>query len=140
MAFKHLPIDGFLDDAREIKKTYPDFGNDLKRVRLDLSDNPVSKAEASLGGGLYKYRTDITGKPSGKSFGARIVYLVITHDYEIWYLACFDKSDLKNLTKSELAQLKKLAKQMIDLPSKERLDKFGAVSLIKKESKKYSPE
>jgi hypothetical protein len=62
MAFKHLPIDGFLDDAREIKKIYPDFGNDLKRVRLDLSDSPVSKAEASLGGGLYKYRVDITGK------------------------------------------------------------------------------
>ncbi len=53
MPFKHCPIDGFLDDAREIRKTYPDFSDDLKFARDDLSENPISKAEASLGGGLY---------------------------------------------------------------------------------------
>jgi len=43
MPFEHWPIDGFLDDSREIKKTYPDFSDDLKKARLDLSEDPISK-------------------------------------------------------------------------------------------------
>jgi len=85
-----------------------------------------------LGGGLYKYRLEITGKPGGKSYGARIIYLVITDDNEIWYLACFDKSDLKDLPPAEKVQLRKLAKIITDMTSSERKDRFGVFGPKKK--------
>jgi hypothetical protein len=64
-----------------------------------LEENPEQGDH--LGHGLYKLRISITGKSSGKSFGARIIHLVISVHYKIFLLNVYDKSKKKDLTKEE---------------------------------------
>ncbi len=134
MPFKHIIHDGFLKDARAIKNIYPKFGEDLKRLRQSLeaktgANNPNSK---DLGGGLFKFYLSITGKPASKSFGARIIYLLITSDEEIWYLMCYDKSDKRDLTHTDKKAIKKLAIEINNISSEERLLKFRSGTLARK--------
>ena len=111
MSFKLYPTEEFKKNAKKIKGKYPDFKNDLFEFAKDLKKDPLSFPSLDpLGDGLFKCRVEITGKPAGKSFGARIVYLVITADNEVWVMTCFDKSDKKDLSPSELASLRNKAK------------------------------
>lgn len=111
MSFKIYPTEEFKKYAKKIKDVYPDFRNDLYAFAKKLKQNPLSFPSVDpLGDGLFKCRVDITGKPAGKSFGARIVYLIITADNEVWMMTCFDKSDKKDLSPQELASLRLKAK------------------------------
>src|SRR5882724_4924739 len=111
MSFKIYPTEEFKKNARKIKDIYPDFRNDLFEFARKRKRNPLSLPGLDpLGDGLFKCRIDITGKPAGKSFGARIIYLMITADNEVWVMTCYDKSDKKDLSARELASLRLKAK------------------------------
>jgi hypothetical protein len=78
MNYKHYPTSEFLNKASEIKKVYPSFGDDLKAMRKDINSLSSFKGQPhidDLGGGLFKYRLEITDKPASKSYGARIIFL-----------------------------------------------------------------
>jgi hypothetical protein len=111
MSYKLYPTEEFKKHAKIIKDIYPDFKNDLFELSKELKKDPLSVPGLDpLGDGLYKCRVDITGKPAGKSYGARVIYLVITADGEVWVMTCFDKSNKKDLSGAELAALRKKAK------------------------------
>ena len=81
MSYKLYPTEEFKKNARKIKGKYPDFKNDLYLFAKKLKKNPLSFPSLDpLGDGLFKCRIDITGKPAGKSFGARVIYLIISSD------------------------------------------------------------
>lgn len=111
MSYKIFPTEEFVKAAKKINSIYSDFRTDLASLGRKLKKNPLSIPQLdSLGDGLFKCRIEITGKTSGKSYGARIVYLLISADKEIWMMTCFDKSTKKDLSITELEALRTIAK------------------------------
>lgn len=108
MSYEVLTTDEFLKDAKSIIKTYPDFKHDIQNTILSLEENP--ERGDHLGHGLYKLRISISGKSSGKSFGARIIHLVISVHNKIFLLNVYDKSKKKDLTKEDTKILVQRAK------------------------------
>ena len=70
MSYEVLTTDEFLKDVKSIIKIYPGFKHDIQNTILLLQENPEQGDH--LGHGLYKLRISITGKSSGKSYGARV--------------------------------------------------------------------
>jgi hypothetical protein len=111
MSYKIFPTEDFIKAAKKIKATYPDFKGDLAKLGKKLKKDPLTIHQLdALGDGLYKCRIDITGKTAGKSYGARIIYLLISADKEVWMMTCFDKSSKKDLSPAETKALRSQAK------------------------------
>jgi|GEM_PF-1784768 len=136
MSYRHFPTDSFLNDARDIKKDYPEFSDDLKKMRKQLDKLSSFKNQTyidDLGHGLFKLRLEITGKSISKSYGARVIFFFISIDKEIWYLTCYDKSDRGDILPQEMKHIKKLVNQIMSTyPPSDRLKKFGSSTLGKK--------
>lgn len=64
------------------------------------------------GGGIRKVRFAVGGR--GKSGGVRIVYYYHDRQNPIYLITVFAKNEQANLTKGEVADLKKLVKRLID--------------------------
>ena len=95
--------------------------NILLKTLEDISKNLNI---VNLGGGLCKGRTPRTGK--GKSSGYRT--LVVYREMEkAIFIYGFSKTDRDNLDKDELKYFKKLAKDLLQLSTKEysRQEKLG---------------
>ena len=137
MSYKLYPTEEFKKNAKKIKGKYPDFKNDLYLFAKKLKKNPLSFPSIDpLGDGLFKCRIDITGKPAGKSFGARIIYLIISADNEVWIMTCFDKSDKKDLTSKELSSLRAKAKAAQNVhPGSERDEVLKSIHRKKRKRK-----
>lgn len=73
---------------------------------------------ADLGGGLYKVRTAGTGK--GKSGGFRTLVAYKEMDKAIFVFG-FSKTEKDNLDEDELRSFKKLAKDLLQISTKEYL-------------------
>jgi len=129
MSYNHYPTTEFLKKASEIKKVYPSFGDDLKRMRMDINSVSSFKGQPhidDLGGGLFKYRLQIFDKPASKSYGARIIFFVLKDDNELWYLTCYDKSDTGDLSPAQKKAFKKLVGEIKGTsPKEKRLSIFG---------------
>jgi hypothetical protein len=97
----------FEKEAAKIISSYPAFKQDLIRLRESLSVNPEQGKH--LGSGVYKIRLEITGKPAGKSYGARVIYVIFSVTSEILLLKVYDKSETKDLSKSEEKLIRKMA-------------------------------
>lgn len=139
MGYKHIPTDFFLNSARDIKKDYPEFGNDLKKMRksLDKLSSFINQPHIdALGHGLFKLRLEITGKPASKTYGARIIFFFIAADREVWYLTCYDKSDAGDITPQEFKKIKEIARQIAATKIISRLLKFGSKTLGKRSRSK----
>jgi hypothetical protein len=80
-AFKVSQLPVFEKEASKIISKYPAFKNDLIGFRNKVSLHPEQGEH--LGSGVYKVRLEITGKPAGKSYGARIIYAVFSVSTEI---------------------------------------------------------
>jgi hypothetical protein len=81
---------------------------DLDRIIVDLAHNPESGAH--LGGGLYKVRVGVQGR--GKRGGARIIYLLITDDHQIYLLDAYAKNEKGDLTAAEYKILREIAENL----------------------------
>jgi hypothetical protein len=97
--YEVLTTEEFLKDAKSIIKIYPGFKRDIQNVISILQENPEQGDH--LGHGLYKLRVSISGKSSGKSYGARVIHLVISVHRKVFLLKAYDKSQKKNLTTEE---------------------------------------
>lgn len=145
MNYNHYPTSEFLDKASEIKKVYPSFGDDLKKMRKDINSLSSFKGQPhinDLGGSLFKYRLEISDKPVSKSYGARIIFFALKEDNELWYLTCYDKSDAGDLSPAQKKAFKKLVGEIKDTsPREKRLSIFGDKKLgpkLKKAKRKRS--
>ncbi len=109
-SFEVLTTEEFLKDIKSILKIYPGFKNDIHLFIQRLREKPEQGNH--LGAGLYKVRISITGKSSGKSYGARVIYAVISISEKIFLLRAYDKSEKKDLSKDELTILFKKVNQI----------------------------
>ena len=133
MNFSHYPTDEFIKRAKEIKKVYPSFGDDLKQMRRNIDKLPSFKNQPGiddLGSGLFKYRLEISDKPASKSYGARVIFFFLSKEKELWYLTCYDKSDSTDLSPAETKAIRTLVEEINKTsPSEKRLHSFGSRKL-----------
>jgi hypothetical protein len=97
--YEVLTTEEFIKDVKSILKIYPGFKSDIQNVIATLQENPEQGDH--LGHGLYKLRVSISGKASGKSYGARIIHLVVSVNQKVFLLKAYDKSQKKNITVEE---------------------------------------
>ncbi len=105
--YKVLPFGRFEKEASAIIKAYPAFKIDLENFKKLLVTNPEQGEH--LGSGVYKARVEITGKATGKSYGARIIHAIFSIAEEVLLLKVYDKSKTKDLSKQELQHIRELA-------------------------------
>lgn len=101
MSFRILPTPAFARELKKLTKKYVSLKEDLKALIIELSRNPQNGI--SLGNNCYKIRLAITSKGKGKSGGARIITYVQVVNETVYLLSIYDKSDLDNISDSELA-------------------------------------
>ena len=82
--------------------------NDVKDIENTLLDNPSVGDIMEGTGGLRKFR--ITLQDTGKSGGARVIYIDFAVYEKIYLITAYNKSNTENLTKAERNQLKILVK------------------------------
>ena len=72
----------------------------------DLIENPELGDIIKKSGGIRKVRMAANGK--GKSGGARVLYYWIKDEDQIFMLLAYSKSDMENITDSQLQVLSKI--------------------------------
>ncbi|HEY3373032.1 MAG TPA: type II toxin-antitoxin system RelE/ParE family toxin [Prolixibacteraceae bacterium] len=107
MSYNVIPTPDFKKVFKKLFKKYPSLKNDLYEVIEVLSENP--ETGTSLGQGVYKIRIAISSKGKGKSAGARVITFIVTQDKEVYLVYIYDKSQLDNITKQQIAELLKNA-------------------------------
>lgn len=93
----------FDKELKRLAKRYKSLKEDIIHLAEDLLNNPTQGVD--LGGGVRKVRMAITSKGKGKSGGARVITLLITHsdtESEIGLHYIYDKSERESLTDAEL--------------------------------------
>ena len=80
---------------------------DYSTLEEILLKNPQSGAVIEGSGGVRKIRFALPGK--GKRGGVRVIYIDIMIQEAIYFLYAYPKSVKENLSKSEVAELKKVA-------------------------------
>ena len=108
--FQVIPTPRFQKDAKKIVRKYPGFRRDLSILIDSLSTQPAQGDH--LGEGIYKLRISISGKPSGKSYGARVIHAIISIRNQVHLLSVYDKSDKKDILNSEVKEMIKQVKAM----------------------------
>ncbi len=79
---------------------------DYQQLQRVLVINPLAGALIKNSGGLRKLRWRSEG--TGKSGGIRVIYYYVTADNQIFMLVAYEKSKKDDLTKKQLASLRKL--------------------------------
>jgi mRNA-degrading endonuclease RelE of RelBE toxin-antitoxin system len=92
---------------KKLCKKYKSLPSDLANLVTDLRTNP--ETGTPLGHNLFKIRLKVSSKGKGKSGGARVITFVVHHDRDIFLVAIYDKSEIENLTKSQLKVLLEIA-------------------------------
>ena len=77
----------------------------LLALEIELIQRPESGALIAKGGGLRKVRW--AAKGHGKSGGVRVIYYLRTAKGEILLVDIYPKNEKENLSKAELAKLRK---------------------------------
>lgn len=107
MVNKVIILDGFAKSAKKLAKRYRSFDSDLGKLIGEIKINPL--LGISLGGNLRKIRVAIKSKGKGKSSGARVITYVILVEGTVFLLAVYDKSEIDDISLSELGSLLKAA-------------------------------
>lgn len=110
MSFSVIPTARFEKELKKISRVYPEFKKDIEKLGISLSIQPEQGSH--LGHGIYKVRIPITGKASGKSYGARIIHVVFSAHKEVYLLSVYDKSVKKDLLASEIKELERIVERL----------------------------
>jgi hypothetical protein len=97
---------------------------ELRRIANQLE---VGKADADLGGGVYKVGTARPGE--GKSGGYRVI-VFFKSDFRSFFVYGFAKSDRSNIDQRELQILKCRSKDAFSLTEKQIDDRLKKGNLI----------
>jgi hypothetical protein len=95
-----MPTPAFVRELKKLAKKHNSLKEDLKVLIADLTKGP--KSGTCLGNNCYKIRLAITSKNKGKSGGARIITYVHVINETVYLLSIYDKSDLDDISDSEL--------------------------------------
>ncbi|MDR2206021.1 MAG: type II toxin-antitoxin system RelE/ParE family toxin [Flavobacteriaceae bacterium] len=102
MNFDIVPTPFFLKEVKILSKKYVSLKSDLKELEKQLLETP--DMGEPLGKDCYKIRLQIKSKAKGKSGGGRIITCVKIMDEQIFLLAIYDKSEMKNITNKVLKE------------------------------------
>jgi hypothetical protein len=87
------------------------MSDEERRRAIDtIAADPESGRLIEGGGGLRKIRFGIAGR--GKRGGVRIIYYLHDPSVPVFLLSVFAKNERDDLTKAELNQLRRMAKQI----------------------------
>src|SRR5258707_13778 len=96
----------FKRQVKRLAKKYPSLIKELNELVTSLEISPVQGV--SIGRGCYKIRLSISSKGKGKSGGARVIIHVQTTKSKGYLLSIYDKSEMENISASDLLDLLKL--------------------------------
>ena len=102
MSFLIIPNTSFLNDLKILSKKYPSIKEDINKVVIELKIDP--KLGEPLGKDCYKIRILVRSKGKGKSGGARLITCVKILHSTVYLLAVYDKSDLDNISDTDLKE------------------------------------
>ena len=91
------------------EKNCSDIGlteDDVLSIELAILDNPAIGNLIQGTGGIRKFRIPLSN--TGKSGGARVIYVDYVYYEKAYLIAAFAKSETENLTKAERNELKAL--------------------------------
>jgi hypothetical protein len=111
--FEIIPTTRFEKEVKKISRVYPRFKKDIEKLAFSLATQPIQGSH--LGHGIYKIRIPITGKATGKSYGARTIHVVFSADKKVYLLSVYDKSEKKDLSSSEVKELVQIVKAIKSL-------------------------
>jgi mRNA-degrading endonuclease RelE of RelBE toxin-antitoxin system len=106
MSFNVKTISVFDRQAKRLAKKFPSLKKELQTLFSELKEDPTKGTP--IGHDCQKVRLAIASKNKGKSSGARVIIHVVIKDDTAYLLTIYDKSELENLTKSEILKLIKL--------------------------------
>ena len=106
MSFNVKTISVFDRQAKRLAKKFPSLKNELQSLISELKEDPTQGKP--IGHDCQKVRLAIASKGKGKSGGARVIVHVVFKDGIAYLLSIYDKSELENLTDSEILDLIKL--------------------------------
>jgi hypothetical protein len=90
--------------SKQIKRLISD--EEYQQLQKVLVINPLAGALIKNSGGLRKLRW--RREATGKRGGIRVIYYYVTADDQIFMLVAYEKSKKDDLTKEQLASLRKL--------------------------------
>ncbi len=96
----------FERQAKRLIRKYPSLNAELKSLIEGLKNEP--EKGTSIGHNCFKIRLAIASKGKGKAGGARIITHIVHKNETLYLLSIFDKSELENLTDSDILELIKL--------------------------------
>ncbi|MDR0928010.1 MAG: type II toxin-antitoxin system RelE/ParE family toxin [Ignavibacteria bacterium] len=100
MSFTVEPSQLFIKKLKPLLKKYHSLEEDIDDLVSELKDHPT--LGTPLGKNAYKIRLGIGSKGNGKSGGGRVITLVKFMDGKVVLSYIYDKSEVVNLTDSEL--------------------------------------
>ena len=106
MSFNIKTTSVFERQAKRLVKKFSSLKEEIQELIKELKEEP--EKGTSIGNNCYKIRLGIASKRKGKSGGARVIIHVVFKDGIVYLLSIYDKSELENLTDSEILDLIKL--------------------------------
>jgi len=106
MSFSIKPLDGFKKDFKKLTKKYKKLEDDVKKVILELRENPRSGTALHLN--CYKIRMPNSSTSTGKSGGFRLIYYFIDEKNNLYLLNIYSKTQKENISENELLELLKI--------------------------------
>lgn len=106
MSFNIKTISVFERQAKRLVKKFPSLRGEFQILINQLKQEP--EKGIFIGNGCYKIRISIASKGRGKSAGARVITHFAIRENTVYLLSIFDKSDIENLSDSEIVALVKM--------------------------------
>lgn len=106
MSFKIKTISVFERQAKRLIKKFPSLKKELQILINQLKEEP--EKGIFIGNNCYKISISIASKGKGKSGGARVITHFVLKEDTVYLLSIYDKSELENLSDSEIAALIKM--------------------------------
>ena len=105
MNYKVLYTEKSKKQLKKLNKKYKSLKKDLREFEKIVVSN--YKNGILLFDDVYKIRMKIFSTGKGKSGGARVIYYVVINKKQIIVLSIYDKSDIENLSKSDIKKIMK---------------------------------
>lgn len=105
MNYNIIATKPFEKELKALFKKYPSLKSDLSILKQNLLKTP--NTGTYLGNDVYKIRLAIKSKGKGKSGGARIITCFTITDDVIYLLSIYDKSEMTNISDSQIVELLK---------------------------------
>ncbi len=100
MKLEIITTEDFKRDFKHLFKKYRSLIDDIEQLKEELLENP--QQGFPLCKDCYKVRMAISSKNQGKSGGARVITHIKIVNEKIYLIAIYDKSDMENISDSEL--------------------------------------